>query len=291
MNGLRTYTESELAALVPVPAADANKYTRGKLVAVVGSASYPGAACLAAAAAQRMGAGYVEAFTDAGAVPIVQSFRPSLVVRPRERFDGCEGRASSVKRPFACLVGSGFDASEEESNRLVFQALSTVEAPVIVDGGGLSALACEDGRRLLRERFERGLPTVVTPHEGEAARMASPLGCEANDRGQMARFLSLALGIVAVVKGPDTWISDGELIMRMAEGTPALATAGTGDVLAGMIGALLAQGLDAFDAAALGTTLHARAGNLAAERQGIVSVIAEDVIASLPSAIKALTVR
>ena len=91
-----------------------------------------------------------------------------------------------------------------------------------------------------------------------------------------------------MVKGPDTFVSDGEDTVCVSEGTSALAKAGTGDVLAGALGALLAQGLDPFDAAVLAVTLHARAGRIAADRLGSISVIAEDVVEALPLAIRSL---
>lgn len=268
---VREYRADELAALVPLPAADANKYTRGTLTAVVGSERYPGAACLAAAASQRAGAGYTEVVTHPTAVDLVRAWRPSLVVLPR-----------------ACLVGCGFDVRDEESGPIVRAVLEQAQIPVVVDGSGLDALACEEGRLLLRRRFEEGLPTVVTPHAGEAARLARPLGLPSDDPCALARSLSLALGVIALVKGPVTYASDGDEIVRMTHGTPALAKAGTGDVLAGLVGALLAQGADALDAAVLGAELHARAGRIAAARLTDVAVVAEDVLEAVPHAIAEL---
>ena len=91
-----------------------------------------------------------------------------------------------------------------------------------------------------------------------------------------------------MVKGPDTFVSDGEGVVRVTEGTAALAKAGTGDVLAGMLGALLAQGLDPLDASVLAVTLHARAGRIAADRLTTISVTAEDVAAAIPLAIRSV---
>lgn len=287
MEHVRDYTTDELVALLPLPADDANKYTRGVLAAVVGSERYPGAACLAAYASQRMGAGYTEVFTHPAAVDLVRGFRPSLVVQPRAALPATLP-ASRPGKPRAYLVGCGFDADDAESAKLVHTLLKRAEAPVLVDGSGLGALASEKGHRLLKRRFLADLPTVITPHAGEAARLACPLGLPTDDPCALARSLSLALGVIAVVKGPVTFISDGEQTVRMAHGTPALAKAGTGDVLAGMIGALLAQGLDALDAAVLGTELHGRAGLAAAARWSTVAVTAEDVIECIPNALAEL---
>lgn len=149
-------------------------------------------------------------------------------------------------------------------------------------------LASDKGRRLMRRRFVNGWPTVITPHAGEAARLAAPLDLPTDDPERLARLLALAYGAIAVVKGPDTFISDGDEVVRVTEGTAALAKAGTGDVLAGMLGALLAQGLDPVDASVLAVTLHARAGRIAADRLTAISVTAEDVVAAIPLAIRSV---
>lgn len=312
------YSKDHLVALLPLPDQDANKYTRGRLTAVVGSARYPGAACLVAAAGQRMGAGYTEVITDPSAVACVRAFRPSLVVRS---WDGWKPVASvpvsgpdpvpssdsdldleldpapcldalfaatHPGKPHAYVVGAGFDAEDQKAASLVHAVLKHANAPVLVDGGGLGALATKKGQRLLRRRFLLGLPTVVTPHIGEASRLAGVFGLPVDDRAELARLISLSFGVIAVVKGPDTFISDGERTALMGEGTPALAKAGTGDVLAGMIGALMAQGLVPFDAAMLGATLHARAGCEAAVRFTSIAAIAEDVLDAIPAAIREL---
>lgn len=289
---MRSFATSELASLLPWPKPDAHKYSRGKLNIIGGAASYPGAACLAAAASQRMGAGYTEVLCAPESVPTVRAFRPSLVVRSWERLDAHAFAQSLPGKPVAYAVGSGFDASSEESaaeaKRLVCRTLKHVHGPVLVDGGGLAALASQKGRRLLRRRFLNAWPTVITPHIGEAVRLAEPLGISTDNQKELTCKLALAYGVIAVVKGADTYVSDGETTSCIDEGTPALAKAGTGDVLAGMLGALLAQGLDPFDAAVLAVTLHARAGRIAAERLTDIAVTPEDVIDVLPAAIRAM---
>lgn len=284
------YDAERLAALLPGPASDVHKYSRGRLVVIGGAAAYPGAACLAAAASQRMGAGYTEVLCAPESVSAVRAFRPSLVVRSWEALPPSSFAAARSGRPVAYAVGSGFDAADDasEAKRLVHRALKHAHAPLLVDGGGLATLASDKGRRLMRRRFVNGWPTVITPHAGEAARLAAPLELPTDDQGELARLLALAYGAIAVVKGPDTFISDGDEVVRVDEGTAALAKAGTGDVLAGMLGALLAQGLNPFDASVLAVTLHARAGRLAADRLTAISVIAEDVVAMIPAAIRSV---
>ncbi|MEG2533135.1 MAG: NAD(P)H-hydrate dehydratase [Gordonibacter sp.] len=287
MEPVREYSEDELIALLPLPADNANKYTRGMLAAVVGSVRYPGAACLAASAGQRTGAGYTEVLTDPNVVGIVQAWRPSLVVRPWSERASIDAPATTGK-PRACIVGSGFDADDAASGDLVHFVLKHARMPVLVDGGGLGALASKKGQRLLKRRFLNGWDTVVTPHGGEAARLAHAFALPTDDPATLSRLLALAFGVTAVVKGPDTYFSDGETVARMAHGTAALAKAGTGDVLAGMIGALLAQGIATLDAVALGTDLHARAGRIAASQLSAIAATAEDVVERIPAAIAEL---
>ncbi len=279
------YSPDNLAALLPFPAANANKYTRGRLVVVAGCAEYPGAACLAAAAGQRAGAGYVEVFCAPRTVALVQAFRPSLVVRS---WEGMTTRAlpeNKPGKPVAYVVGPGFDAADEECARLALFVLEQAQAPVLVDGGALGALASEEGIRLARQRSEHGLPTIATPHAGEAARLARAVGLFAGSQEELAGALSQAFGMTVVAKGPDTFVSNGTQAVAVRNGTPALAKAGTGDVLAGVAGAFLAQGLAPLDAGVLAATLHAEAGRLAAEALTSISVIPEDVIEYLPTAI------
>lgn len=336
MRRTKKYTLEQVAALLPWPDDAANKYSRGKVTLVAGCADYPGAACLAATASQRMGAGYTEVVCAPQSVSAVRAASPSLVVHawdelaayaqldPDERGaamaplvapaapSAAPGLAAPhhparsarplyavprpkalgparPKHPLAFLVGSGFSADDALSAQLTCAVLDGAAAPVLVDGGALDALTSPEGRLLLRRRFVDGLPTVITPHAGEAARLAAPLELPTDDPAQLALLLSQAYGVTAMVKGPTTYISDGETVVRMSDGTPALAKAGTGDVLAGMTAALLAQKLAPVDACVLAATLHARAAQAAAKRLTSICVVAEDVVAAIPEAIASLS--
>ncbi|WP_165171846.1 NAD(P)H-hydrate dehydratase [Adlercreutzia sp. ZJ242] len=281
------YDGGRLAALLPWPARDTNKYTRGKLTLVAGSALYSGAASLAALAAQRMGAGYVEVACAPESVSAVRASRPSLVVRSWDTWEGFGEIAPREGRPCACVVGPGFDASGAVEADLVLRALMQVEAPVLVDGGALSILATDAGLAAAHERAQRALPLVVTPHGGEAARLARAVQVDqALEPAALACELARAWRCVVALKGPDTFVSDGAQVVAVRQGTPALAKAGTGDVLAGMVGALLAQGLRAVDACVLGVTLHAEAGRAAAAELTDICVTPEDVIEAIPQAVR-----
>jgi len=267
------------------PAKDANKYSRGKLVVVAGSARYPGAAVLAARASQRMGAGYTEVVTSRSAVDAVRLASPSLVVRAFGEWDPRDLPENKDGKPCAVCIGPGFVGDDKSAGGVV-RVLKRAACPVVVDGGGLADLTSSKSLKQLARRAEKGYPTVITPHGGEAARLAKPFNLSTDDPEQLAVGLSLALHAIVVLKGPDTYIADGKRIEAMREGTPALSKAGTGDVLAGMVGALLAQGVSPFDAAVMGATLHARAGKAAADRFTDIAVCAEDVIDSIPEVLK-----
>ena len=268
-------SKTDYASLVPIPPADAHKYSRGKAIVVAGSAAYPGAACLSSCATQLAGAGYTQVFTAKSNMALIQAFRPSLVVGSFASLDVAS--ALPAQHSGAFVVGPGFDSSDADAENVARRVLKQASAPV------MPSLKM---RKVLRRRNEQGSVTVLTPHKGEAARLGAPFGLNLDNMQQEegAYSLALAYGAVVVLKGPDTVIASAEHSCRVTNGSAALAKAGTGDVLAGVIGGLLAQGMSAFDAAHLGVYIHAEAGNIAAERKGVVSTCAEDVLDALSEA-------
>lgn len=282
---LKRYTDEYIASLLPFPAEGANKYTRGKLTLVVGSSTYPGAAALASMASQRAGAGYTEVYVEDSIVYQVQMYHPSLVVRPWSAFAEGDMEESTGHHPCAFVVGCGFDARDPYISGMTRRLLKVAKAPVLVDGGALRLLPARKIRDLCETRFHEGHPTIITPHGGEAKTLAKVFGIPTDDPQDLALMLSQAYGAITVLKGPNTYIADGDGLYCMEKGTSALAKAGTGDVLAGVIGGLLAQGLGPIESCVLGTTLHARSGSLAAEDYSSISVCAEEVIRYLPDAI------
>lgn len=277
------FIKSDLARAIPLPDPQANKYSRGKCVIVAGSEPYPGAACLSAWASQYIGAGYTEVFTAPQNRKILQIRRPSLVVRS---FKECKTkRLISPGHPGAIVCGPGIDLDDECAEELCANLITRAKHPLLLDGGALSFIASKEGRRALRKRAAKKRITVLTPHAGEAARLAKPAGILLDDIYKAAEKLARSYKAIVVLKGPETIISDGSRTEVFTHSTPALAKAGTGDVLSGAIGGLLAQGLDPFTAAFLGVALHAKAGLIAAECMTEVSVCAEDVIDALPEAL------
>ena len=284
----KPWTDGQLRAVLPIPDENANKYSRGTLTVVAGSQRYPGAAYLASRAAQRMGAGYTQTVTDEAAVGLVLSRAPSLVACSVH--DWNPSALASLKHPerHAVCVGPGFDAEDPSCRDLVLDILGEAACSVLVDGGGLAALASKKGRKALRKRAGRGLATIMTPHSGEAARLCASWSIEADSPASTAYGLFCETGAVTVLKGPDTFVCAGAETVPVYEGTAVLAKAGTGDVLAGMVSALLAQGLDPLAAAVLGATLHARAGNEAARTFTSISATPEDVVEAIPTALRSL---
>lgn len=287
---IEQWSTETLRAALPLLSPQANKYTRGHLFVVAGCAEYPGAACLCAAAAQRAGAGYVSVACAPESVPTVRSFRPSLVVRSWEDWDPSRIPAPHNGRPAAIALGCGFDSHDDKCVSGTLIALRDGRAPLLLDGGALGILSTEEGLHSLRWRHShQSNPLVLTPHGGEASHLASAPGIsETLPPEQLASALAQFYRATVALKGPRTYISNGERTVLMAEGTVALAKAGTGDVLAGIIGSLLAQGCQPLEACVVGCTLHARAGRIAVERTGEISLIPEDLLDTLPKALQTI---
>lgn len=282
-------TAREYAAMLREPAPDAHKNSRGRVLVIAGSTRFPGAAVLCARGAMRMGAGYVTVAVPKPVVPVIQSHLAAapVVGLPASRTGGFTADAAAAALELAdeydaVVIGPGLtlaDGAVATVRRLVEE----LRGPLVIDADGLNALI--DAVDIAARRTQ---PTVLTPHPGELARL---LGHSVSDV-QSDRVSSSAElagnGMVVVLKGAGTVVSAGERSIVVTSGSPALATAGTGDVLAGMIGALLAQGLDALDAAALGAYVHGRAGEAAAEELTPVCVTAEDLPQYLPVAVAEL---
>ena len=274
----------DVLALFPRRRREGNKFESGTVVVAGGAAGLTGAPAMAALAAQRAGAGYVQAAVPGPAEPALDLRLLEAMTRgfPDEGGghtpEGVEDLLEMAERAGAVVLGPGLgrtDAAVEFARR----AAVSLEVPLLVDADGLNAHA-----GALDSFTERSAPTVLTPHEGELGRL---LGKESRDvsahRLASAREAAAASGAVVLLKGDDTLVVRPDGFAAVSPGgTPALATAGTGDVLSGLIGALLAKGMDVFEAACLGVLAHVRAGRAAAERFGADHVVAGDVIEALP---------
>jgi ADP-dependent NAD(P)H-hydrate dehydratase / NAD(P)H-hydrate epimerase len=272
-------------SLLPKRAASSTKFSSGQVLIVGGSRGLTGAVCLAATAAIRAGAGYA---TVAVPAELEQIFEVKLT---EVMSVGCASREGRLRRAAseqimasaegaaAVVLGPGI-GREDGTRDLVRELAKRIDAPLLVDADGLNAHAGRIG-----PLAQRSQPTILTPHEGELARLL-----ETDSERIRARRLASAReaaeqsASVVVLKGDDTIVTDGERVAVSRGGAPALATAGTGDVLSGLCGALLARGADPFEAACAAVLAHVRAGQAAAERVGAPeSVIAGDVVDAIPA--------
>lgn len=256
----------EILRLVPRKEEADTKYSAGSVLVVGGSPGMSGALCLAAAAAFRADAGYVAVATHSESLPVVEARLLEAVKAPLGDVDRLAERAR------AAAVGPGLGRGTEE-RALVRRLLNELPIPVVVDADALFELEPE----------EWPAPRVLTPHAGELGRL---LGRESGwvdaHRLEAVGAAVDRFGCVVLLKGADTLVgAPGEGVLVSASGAPALATAGSGDVLTGVVAAFLAKGMDARLAAAAAAFAHGRAAELGPER----GLVASDVIDALPDAL------
>jgi ADP-dependent NAD(P)H-hydrate dehydratase len=247
-----------------------------------------GASALCGAAALRSGAGLVRVATAAEVQPVVASFEPSYMTYPLPcREDGLIDFARSrpilpglIEHADVLAVGPGLGQSDDLRDLIRF-LIAEVDRPLIVDADGLNLLVGQ-------EELLAGLkhPVILTPHPGEFARLAGlEIPTVQQDRVKHAAELaSRSEGLVVVLKGSGTVVTDGRRYFVNSTGNPGMATGGSGDVLTGVIAALLAQKLAPFEAAQLGVFVHGLAGDIARDHHGEIGMIAGDIVDSLPDA-------
>jgi hydroxyethylthiazole kinase-like uncharacterized protein yjeF len=260
---------------LPSRGAESHKYNAGVVLVIAGGSKYPGAGVLAVRGAQRAGAGYVTALTSPEAVALIRGAAPEAIVQRWEA--GLP--VAALSRSTALVVGPGL-GDDVHAPGLVYAALGSGK-PMVLDADGLAPFGG------IPEDLRRGAPLIITPHAGELGKLLGRTSTEISAaRLDSAREAAERTGAVVVLKGDDTIIAGPDGLVAINDlAAPALATAGTGDVLAGAIGALLAAGVDAFTAASAGVLLHARAGRLAALRHGgHDGIVALDVAELLPGA-------
>lgn len=292
--GAEPFGLADAARIMPVVGRDANKYSRGKLVVLGGCDVYPAAPVMSALAAQRCGAGYVALALPSSAAAVARAHVLSITVGALTEDAGslCWASADEAQdalaKAAAFVTGPGMGRADAAAEFLsAFLASDAAcSCPGVLDADALFHIA-RDRKGFLAAR-EGAAPLVLTPHHGEAARLLGE-GRSVDDPARCAVELACDWSCTVALKGPDTYVASPDGRLRVvANGGPELAKAGTGDVLAGVIGALLAQGVEAFDAACLGTYLHGKAGALAAVELGVSSVIPEDLLRYLPREVRLL---
>ena len=286
--------QDDIRELLPRPGAESDKYRRGVLGLLAGSHRFTGAVLLSAGGAVHGGAGMVRVVTAPEAAVLVRQEWPETVVtvHPDERDWDLLG---SVGRVQAWVAGPGMGTDEVATARLA--AILRTDLPVLVDADGLTILS-QHKDLLPRSGGLEGPPTLITPHAGELARLlgTDPASVEAR-RLEHARRAAGQLGVTVLLKGSTTVIAspDSGPVLVNPTGTPWLATAGSGDVLSGLTGALLAQGLTPAQAGLAGAYLHGLAGRLAAagsaggaDGPGQAPIGASNLVRALPAAFRSL---
>jgi len=280
--------EAGVLALAPSRGPHSTKFSSGQVAIAGGSRGLTGAVRLSSCAAIRAGAGYATVAVPADLEAIFEAGQPEVMSVGCPGGDGClaPGSLKAVLRTFeraaAGVLGPGM-GRDPGTVELARDAAAAIECPLVIDADGLNAFAGE-----LERLATRPGPTVLTPHAGELGRLLGRSSEEVSARRlAAAREAARGASAVVVLKGDDTIVTDGERLAVNALSAPALATAGTGDVLSGMVAALLARGLEPFAAACAAVLAHARAGREAAARIGAAeSVIATDVIDSIPAGMR-----
>jgi ADP-dependent NAD(P)H-hydrate dehydratase len=268
-------------------AVDGHKGDYGKICIIAGSVGMSGAAALAGRAALRAGAGLVRVATPKSVLPIVASIEPSFttIALPEDGNGQISAKAiniilKAIEQNDAVAFGPGVGTGG--ALRSILEKLLEQESlRLVIDADGLNNLA---GVKNWPARLKAKL--ILTPHPGEMKRLWSGLLREElpADRQQQALQLAQRTNTIVVLKGAGTVVTDGKKVYINKTGNPGMATAGSGDVLTGVITALLGQGLSNFDAAVLGVYIHGSAGDIAAEKIGQVSLMTTDIIDSLPDA-------
>lgn len=278
---------------LPSRRVDSHKADYGRVLLVGGSRGMAGSISLSGIACLRSGAGLVTVAVPEGIQAIVSSFEPSMMTLGLgendlghihiERNSPNEAAfASLTDKATVIAIGPGLGQSADV-DRLVIDLYRRFPQPMVVDADALNALA-----RNPKALEQPGGPRILTPHPGEFGRLASAAGIPGLAQvGQAAQFAARCQCVV-VLKGHRSLITDGDHNELNETGNPGMATGGTGDVLTGVIAALLGQGLAPHAAAHLGCHVHGLAGDMAAEELGQVSLIASDLLKFLPRAFQTL---
>lgn len=280
---------SYIKSLVPQRKDDAHKGDCGRVFILSGSKGMTGAAALSAMGALRIGAGLVTVGTADCEQSVLAIKLNEAMTRGFASKDGALDNADReeikelAEKADAFVIGPGMGRSKETAD-LIRWLVKNVKTPMVIDADGLNAL-CRNIDILKRRQGQ----TVLTPHEGEMALLCNkPVEEIRSDRKGLTEAFSKEYGVTLVLKGKDTVVAGEETFINPT-GNSGMATGGSGDVLSGVIGGLMAQGLSPYNAAVLGVYVHGRAGDIAAADKGKMGVIAGDIAENIPYAVKELS--
>lgn len=265
---------------------DSHKGDFGRALLIGGSRGMAGAIGLSGLSTLRSGAGLVKLAVPDVCLDVVASFEPCYMTIPlpcdsqgRLSFQAKDTLREHLENATCVALGPGIGRSDD-LNQLVKWLYRNCAKPMVIDADALNALATRE-----RPLAEPGGPRILTPHPGEFARISQDQGHSTwLQQARKAEALAAEFGVVIVLKGHRSLITDGPRSVRNNTGNPGMATGGSGDVLTGIITALICQGLTPFDAAHLGCHVHGAAGDLAITKWGEVSLIARDMLRFLPQA-------
>lgn len=280
---IKKLNEKSVQALLPERDPWGHKGTFGKILLLCGSRGFTGAAYLAAMGALRSGAGLVFLGLPESiyAIEAVKLNEPVVFPLPEEDGKLSEQALTEIFQRLpqmnAVLIGCGLGQSTG-TFAVVKAVLETASCPVVVDADGINLLSGH--RDILRRRQHA---TILTPHDGEFARLGGPVG---KDRMESAARLAADWNSIVLLKGHETCITDGQVGYINSTGNPGMAVGGSGDVLAGIITALLGQGIAPLEAAACGAWLHGAAGDLCAKELGQYGMLPTDMLLRLPRLLK-----
>ena len=274
---------------LPPRPVEGHKGTFGRVLVVAGSVGMTGAAALTGRAALRAGAGLVRVATSKSALPIVASLEPSYTTLPLAEDAAGRIGAKAVNIILNAaqendVVALGPGMGQSAGLRSVVEALLRQDGlRLVIDGDGLNNLS-----RLTGWPGKCKANVVLTPHPGEMKRLMSGLFREQSEAGRQEIAVRVAQSTKTTValKGAGTVVTDGRRVYTNTTGNPGMGTAGSGDVLTGVIAALMGQGINDFDATVLAVYLHGLAGDIAADRLGQISLMATDIIDALPDAFR-----
>ena len=266
---------------LPKRSENSNKGTFGKVLNISGSEYMTGAGFLSSVSALKVGAGYVELASCERALNVVATLAPEVVLAPLSKIPELISNATVL------LIGCGLSTSD--TAKRIVKTVLPAQIPTVVDADGLNILA-ESPEILHSAKNDKIKNLIFTPHPKEASRL---LNCELedvlNDMENSAKKICEKYNCITVLKSHNTIVSDGNKIYRNTTGNSALAKAGSGDVLAGIIAGLLAQKMTPFDASSLGVYIHGLAGDLAKNDLTAYGVLASDTVRYIPNALKILT--
>ncbi|MGQ3685667.1 MAG: NAD(P)H-hydrate dehydratase [Candidatus Loosdrechtia sp.] len=266
---------------------DTHKGNCGRILVLAGSVGMTGAACLCSSAALRAGAGMVTLGIPGSLHGIVASGLNCVMVHPLPEtpartlsYNGCQDILRLAQHFDVVAVGPGL-SRHPDTKKTVFWLLQTLNYPMVVDADGLNAIA--DNPDIV-DQIKK--PVILTPHPGEMSRLIGVSTKEIQSkRLEISQtFIRGRKNVILVLKGHKTIVMDEERFYVNETGNPGMATAGIGDVLTGMIAALLGQRYTPFEAAQLGVYLHGLAGDIAVQEVGEYSLIAEDILSCMPRA-------